>query len=315
MFNLDYPRGLTKIGDHTYAWLLPDGGWGWSNSGLVVGEGESLMFDTLFDLPLTREMLAGIAEVTADAPVKRLVISHGNGDHFYGNELMGDDVEIISTDATHTRMAHETPASLAALKELDTPAGRFVKEYFFGPFDLGGVTVRAADTIVGPETTFTVGGVEARMKDLGPAHTASDSILYVPEDGVVYGADLLFFGGTPIAWEGKLENWIAALDYMLELDAETYVPGHGPISNKEGVRHLRGYIQHMLDGANAAFDRGDDPIEAARNFDFGPYAGLQEKGRIVLNFLNTYRFRGRDLQMELSDIINEVAILEGFGDK
>ena len=52
-----YEKGLHELGDGLYAYLQPDGGWGWSNAGLVAGDGTSLLVDTLFDLGLTREML------------------------------------------------------------------------------------------------------------------------------------------------------------------------------------------------------------------------------------------------------------------
>ena len=52
-----YERGLHELGDGCLAYLQPDGSWGWSNAGLVVGDGASLLVDTLFDLPLTRRML------------------------------------------------------------------------------------------------------------------------------------------------------------------------------------------------------------------------------------------------------------------
>ena len=52
-----YDRGLHDLGNGIYAWLQPDGGWGWSNAGLVVDGDESLLVDTLFDLKLTQEML------------------------------------------------------------------------------------------------------------------------------------------------------------------------------------------------------------------------------------------------------------------
>ena len=52
-----YTRGLHEVGDRVWAWTLPDGGYGWSNAGLVAGDGASLLVDTLFDLALTREML------------------------------------------------------------------------------------------------------------------------------------------------------------------------------------------------------------------------------------------------------------------
>ena len=52
-----YEKGLHDLGDGAYAWLAPDGSWGWSNAGLIVDGEESLLVDTLFDLRLTAEML------------------------------------------------------------------------------------------------------------------------------------------------------------------------------------------------------------------------------------------------------------------
>ena len=52
-----YTLGLHEVGNGCFAYLQPDGGWGYSNAGLVVGEGESLLVDTLFDLKLTQQML------------------------------------------------------------------------------------------------------------------------------------------------------------------------------------------------------------------------------------------------------------------
>ena len=52
-----YRKGLHQIGNGSYAYLQPDGSWGWSNAGLVVDGEESLLVDTLFDLRLTHEML------------------------------------------------------------------------------------------------------------------------------------------------------------------------------------------------------------------------------------------------------------------
>ena len=54
------------------------------------------------------------------------------------------------------------------------------------------------------------------------------------EDGK-YTGDILFIGGTPIVWAGPLSNWIAACDLMLGLDADTVVPGHGPLTDAAGI--------------------------------------------------------------------------------
>ena len=66
-----YDEGLYEIAERTYAWLVPNGSWGESNSGLVVGEGESLLIDTLWDVPLTRAMLNASIGKQADCIAAR----------------------------------------------------------------------------------------------------------------------------------------------------------------------------------------------------------------------------------------------------
>ncbi len=67
MTRTQYTTGLHELGDGCHAYLQPDGGWGWSNAGLVVGDGESTLVDTLFDLHLTAEMLSAMEPMTGDA--------------------------------------------------------------------------------------------------------------------------------------------------------------------------------------------------------------------------------------------------------
>ena len=82
-----FTRGLHEIGDGLFAWLQPDGGWGWSNAGLIVegrpGDGAAALVDTLFDTQLTAEMLAGMERATGfgAASIGQVVNTHANGDH------------------------------------------------------------------------------------------------------------------------------------------------------------------------------------------------------------------------------------------
>src|SRR6266481_6117883 len=95
-----YRKGLQDIGNGCYAYLQPDGSWGWSNAGLIVDSGQSMLVDTLFDLPLTREMLDAMrrAEPKAATRIGTLVNTHSNGDHCFGNELVAG-AEIIASKA------------------------------------------------------------------------------------------------------------------------------------------------------------------------------------------------------------------------
>ena len=94
-----YTKGLHDLGNNTYAYLQPDGSWGWSNSGLIVDGDQSLLVDTLFDLKLTQEMLDTMrASVPASKTIGSLVNTHANADHTFGNQLV-EGAEIIASTA------------------------------------------------------------------------------------------------------------------------------------------------------------------------------------------------------------------------
>src|SRR5215475_13406835 len=108
-----YTKGLHEVANGSFAWLQPDGSWGWSNAGLVVDSGESLLVDTLFDLKLTGEMIEAMrrAEPKAAARIGTLVNTHSNGDHTFGNQLV-QGAEILTTNAVNDDMEHVPPAVL-----------------------------------------------------------------------------------------------------------------------------------------------------------------------------------------------------------
>lgn len=101
-----FTRGLHEVADRVWAWTLPDGGYGFSNAGLVAGDGASLLVDTLFDLALTREMLAAMKPVTERAPITDALITHSNGDHTHGTQLLDRSVRIIAAKGTSEEIEH-----------------------------------------------------------------------------------------------------------------------------------------------------------------------------------------------------------------
>ena len=135
--------GLVEVADGIHVYLQPDGGWGWSNAGLLVGDGASLLVDTLFDLRLTSEMLEAMTSVTASRPIDTVVNTHANGDHCYGNQLVSaPGRRLVTTEAAAVEMSAVPPSLLAALvnSDLGEVTNRYVQEAF-GAFDFTGIEV------------------------------------------------------------------------------------------------------------------------------------------------------------------------------
>jgi glyoxylase-like metal-dependent hydrolase (beta-lactamase superfamily II) len=133
------------------------------------------------------------------------------------------------------------------------------------------------------------GGREVRLMNLGPAHTAADSIAYLPDVGVLFAGDLLFVGCTPIIWAGPIANWITACDTMIGLDAPTVVPGHGPITDPDGIRGVRDYFVFISAQAESAYRAGMSFREAADRIELGEYATWLDAERCVVNIYQRYR--------------------------
>ena len=157
-----YTRGLHELGNSLYAYLQPDGGWGWSNAGLVCDGDQSLLIDTLFDLPLTERMLSDMRRAApAAARIDTLINTHANGDHCYGNQLVGD-ARIVASGRTAAEMSELPPAAFAMLLEQAPTMGE-VGAFFldcFGKFDFRGIELVVPTETFDGELTLHVGDKE-----------------------------------------------------------------------------------------------------------------------------------------------------------
>jgi glyoxylase-like metal-dependent hydrolase (beta-lactamase superfamily II) len=286
-----YEKGLHEVGSNSWAWLQPDGSWGWSNAGLVSDGEESLLVDTLFDLRLTQAMLDAMRDaVPAAAKLDTVVNTHANGDHTFGNELCEGAV-IIASKFCAEEMGEVPPALMAEMVRRGAEAGlagAFFAEAF-GAFRFDEVTLTPPTETFEGRHTCRVGDKEVQLIEVGPAHTRGDVIAYVPGDGVVYTGDILFIEGHPIMWEGPIANWVRACDTMIELSPEVVVPGHGPITNVAGIREVRDYLVYLEKETRARFDAGMGAEEAARDISFSDYESWGDAERVAVNVATLYK--------------------------
>ena len=287
-----YTKGLHDLGNSVYAYLQPDGTWGWSNAGLVIDGKASLLIDTLFDLKLTQEMLDSMRKsVPAAAQIDMLVNTHANGDHCFGNQLVADAEIIASARTAEEMVTGVSPAQMAALvKNADQlgQIGEFAR-YAFGSFDFENITVTPPDETFEGELTLKVGDKMVHLIEVGPAHTQGDTLVHIPADRIVFTGDILFIGGHPIIWAGPTSNWLRACDRILAMDVETIVPGHGPITDKKGVAEIKGYFEYIFDEARKRYEAGMPAFEAATDIPLDRYASWSDGERIVVNVASIYR--------------------------
>ena len=292
MSRWQYQHGVHELGNGAYAYLQPDGSWGWNNAGLILDGEASLLVDTLFDEKLTARMLAELRDAVGrkGREIDYLVNTHANGDHTYGNRLV-EGAEIIASKAAAEEMDEVPPAMLAAMMRAAPTLGDLGEylKHCFSAFDFEGIELPPVGRTFSGRLELQVGDTSVELVEVGPAHTRGDVLAYVPSQGVIFTGDILFIEGTPIIWAGPVSNWIKACEFIESLDVETIVPGHGPITDKAGVRTVRQYLEFVDREARARFKAGLSAPDAIKDIALGDYRNWLDAERLAVNVHSLYR--------------------------
>ncbi|MEE1735870.1 MBL fold metallo-hydrolase [Streptomyces sp. BE147] len=264
---------VVDLGRGLYAWLPPKRGWGLANCGLLVSPRGALWIDTPYDRALAGQFLAESTERLPDGvTVDRVIVTHANGDHFWGAGVL-PDAEIIATREAREHIHYEpTPQQQHALVtggDPATPLGAYLARHF-GPFDWSATEPVRPTTYFTGELELTLGDYPVRLTALPPAHTTGDLIVHLPAQRAVFSGDVIFSttprqpGDHPVHWAGPLSNVIGACERVLATGAEIIVPGHGPVLDPAGVRDHIGYLEYVRERAHAFHAAGVPAPEAAR---------------------------------------------------
>jgi glyoxylase-like metal-dependent hydrolase (beta-lactamase superfamily II) len=258
-------------------------------------------------------MLESMRAATPQAErIGTLVNTHANGDHCYGNSLLGD-AEIIATARCAEEMLDLPPATMAALlasADALGATGQFVQR-IFSPFSFEDVPLTVPTRTFEDRLDLQVGGRTVSLLQVGPAHTAGDAVVHLPDAGIVFTGDILFHGGHPIVWAGPVANWIAACDRVLALQPAVVVPGHGPLASPAALVDLKEYFELLTRESKTRFEAGMSPLDAARDIDLGPYAEWGEGERVVANVHALYRDFGDRSPADALTLLGEMAAFAG----
>ena len=228
---------LDRVSDRVYANC--DGETG-GNVGIVVMDAAVVAVDAQYPVS-GADFRASIPEYTGK-PVTHLLLTHVHGDHIFGNQAF-EDCEIVSHRRLKERMEESlgnewAPGNLEKMLE-DVKANRPERAYLFE-----GLRIVLPTAIF--EDRYPLDGVE--MIHL-PGHTDCSAVVHVPEDRVLFAGDLIFAETFPWAGDPTADpdQWIQTFKEMLEMDIETYVPGHGPLCTKDEIEIQLSWFQAARD--------------------------------------------------------------------
>ncbi|MEV6012605.1 MBL fold metallo-hydrolase [Streptomyces sp. NPDC051976] len=280
-------------------WIAEGGpGWGWSNAVLVTGSSgiDHLLFDCQFTAGAGHALADRARQIVPGGSVGRIVYSHANPDHTWGSVAF-PDADIVASAATAAEMPAETQAPVLRriLAQPDPPAGSgaaYLQEHF-GHFDFDGVPgPRIPTQTYKDRLDLDVGGREVQLLCVGPAHTAGDTVAYIPSQKTVLAGDILFIDDHAVSWGAPLTGWVRALDTLLALDAQCFIPGHGPVVGREHVAGFRTYLETVVEYGQRQASSGTPLLEAAAVFNARRRYGWGLPERVVTLLAAVYREAG-----------------------
>lgn len=245
-----------KIGPDLYAYISDNDSS--ANSTFLVSDQGILVVDTGLNAGEGSKLLAEIRKISS-APVRWIVNTHYHPDHRGGNRVVGPDAVIISTQETRTaalRMQHSQQPGVGGVAAF----GYEFNETFSGER--------------GP--TLFVGGHRVEIYFPGPAHTRGDAIVYFPDQHAIATGDLFLTNSCPAMDDGDMENWIKALDHILDLPVEHIVPGHFEIATKPELQRFRNYLADLRDQVKPMFEKHMALYSVKKNLRLPAYKAFRQ---------------------------------------
>ena len=232
------------------------------NIGVSVGEDGVFMIDDQF-APLTDRITAAVAALT-DQPIRFVINTHWHGDHTGGNENLGNQgALIVAHDNVYQRMSR------------DTEIGAFNQIVPAAP--------KAALPVItfNDNVTFRLNGEEIRVVHYQHSHTDGDSVIHFVNANVIHTGDIWFNGSYPFidtSSGGSTDGVISSIRTLIDLadDNTRIIPGHGPLSGRQGMQGYLEMLETVRDRMNKLIAEGnslEEIIELKPNADYDDAMG------------------------------------------
>ncbi|MEO8738841.1 MAG: MBL fold metallo-hydrolase [Casimicrobiaceae bacterium] len=252
-----------KLSEHAYAYTAE----GDPNTGIVVGDDAVMVIDTQATPVMAQDVIRRIREVT-DKPIKYVVLSHYHAVRVLGASGYKPEHIIASRD-TFDLIVERGEADMKSEIE------RFPRLF------------RAVESVPGltwptlvfeQRLTLWLGKLQVEIMQVGRGHTKGDTIVWLPQEKILFSGDLVEYGATPYTGDAYLADWPATLDAIAGLQPQKLVPGRGaslmnPQDVKAGLDGTRAFVTEMF----AAVKQGAAAGKNLRTIYKETYAALKPK--------------------------------------
>lgn len=255
------PFQLKLVGPNIWAAIDDAKGDAGANAGFVVGDDGVAVIDTFENEAAAKALLGQIHSLT-HLPIKFVINTHYHLDHVAGNRVFAQHGAVIV--GHHSVRAWIHTENLKFFGEKIKPEEKALVQNLFAPevtYDTG-VTLFLGTRRI--EVTYMQG------------HTGGDSVVSIPDAGIVFCGDLFWRHTLPNLIDATTSTWISTLSEFTEQKADTlpnsalppaviFVPGHGDVGNADDVLEFQGYLTWLRGAVEKAVDasKKDDKLVAA----------------------------------------------------
>jgi len=190
-------------------------------------------------------------EVSRRGEIKFLINTEEHADHWQGSWFMPgvlithqtvrDKLLKVPMDEVTDMVEHTDPEGMALMK---------------------GYRVRTADITFTEDLNLYLGSHTIRLFHL-PGHSDGGIGVYIPEERVVFTTDIVFHKFKSFLNESDPARWLESLEKLGELEADTVVPGHGAVCDKDYLEEQAGIVRQWAEAVQAAVKQGLSEEEAA----------------------------------------------------
>jgi glyoxylase-like metal-dependent hydrolase (beta-lactamase superfamily II) len=238
-----------RLSDHAYAYTAE----GDPNTGIVIGDDAVMVIDTQATPVMAADVIRRIREVT-DKPIKYVLLSHYHAVRVLGASAYQPE-HIIASQDTYELIVERGEQDKAS------EIGRFPRLFQNVESVPPGLTWPTL-TFSG-RMTLWLGKLEVQILQLGRGHTKGDTVVWLPQDKVLFSGDLVEFDATPYAGDAYFKDWPQTLDNIAALKPEKLVPGRGaalqnPAQVAAGLAGTRAFVSELYESVKAGASAGRD---------------------------------------------------------